>query len=46
VHVIVCPKCGHDGPYFIVEITEDYVALRCPTCHHEKTLPVGMDIGK
>jgi predicted RNA-binding Zn-ribbon protein involved in translation (DUF1610 family) len=43
MHIIVCKKCGHDGPYYIVEVTEDWVAIRCPTCDEEASLPVGMD---
>jgi hypothetical protein len=43
---IVCPVCGHDGPYFIVEITDDYVVIECPSCRFEQGLCVGSDLGK
>lgn len=31
---ITCTECGHDGAYYLVEITDDYVTLRCP-CGYE-----------
>lgn len=44
MHVIVCPGCGYDGPYYIAKITEDIVVVRCPHCGEERGLPVGMDL--
>lgn len=45
VRRIVCAKCGHDGPWYIVEVTDDYVTIQCPNeeCMHQMTLTVGMD---
>jgi hypothetical protein len=45
MHQITCPKCGDDGPVFIVLITEDYVLVQCPDseCMEQQALPVGMD---
>lgn len=30
--LVRCPGCGHEGAYFIVALTEDYVTVRCPCC--------------
>lgn len=43
MRIVHCQGCGHEGAYYIVRITDDYVVIRCPHCHHEQTLPVGMD---
>jgi ribosomal protein S27E len=44
MHRTKCYECGHDGPIFIVVITDDYVLVQCPFCQNEWTMAVGMDL--
>ncbi len=45
---IACQLCQVEGPYYIVEITDDYVLVRCPEpdCEHEFTLTAARDMEK
>jgi transcription elongation factor Elf1 len=41
--LVTCRGCGHEGAYFIVELTDDYVTVQCPICEQQVGITTAQD---